>query len=249
MTPEHGYIAIGAALFASLLVAWLWGRRKRRGLPEIGSAWLFVARADNRKGFAYLIEDVSDKYVYFASYVDGESPTDCRYTHEVWRRERDKHGAVEFWTREAFQQWLAKWKATLHVPSTNTITVGPQFGKPAPYSPGIAGTGSRPVNPLEERVKALEKDVGKLNDWANGINARLEAVGEGDGWRVWRGPTLALAAEGMKLIRDYYERKKAEWIEAVTKEYSAEYARKHFRDYEIGMAGFGELLAQWEEGT
>lgn len=32
MTPEHGYIyiAIGAALFASLLVAWLLGRRKRK---------------------------------------------------------------------------------------------------------------------------------------------------------------------------------------------------------------------------
>lgn len=30
MTPEHIYIAIGAALFALLLVAWLWGRRGKK---------------------------------------------------------------------------------------------------------------------------------------------------------------------------------------------------------------------------
>lgn len=62
---------------------------------------------------------------------------------------------------------------------------------PAPYAP-IAGTGSRPVNPLEERVAELEHHMAGVREWiaheaAQAFNdARLEAGGEGDGWRAFK---------------------------------------------------------------
>lgn len=98
-----------ATLPARALARW-W--RGRRGLPRIGTAWLVSSRAPG-KGHAWLVDDVSRSRVYFAIYRDGESPTDCCYQHDVWRREAEKHSIVKFATRGAWQVWLAAWEKTL----------------------------------------------------------------------------------------------------------------------------------------
>jgi hypothetical protein len=60
--------------------------------------------------------------------------------------------------------------------------------------------------------------------------------------------TIALAAKGIGVAIKVYEARKAEWIEAVTKEYDAEYAERQFKDWHLGLEweGFGTLLKQWK---
>lgn len=141
INPTHGIImaAIGAALFASLLVAWLWGRRRAYMRRRDSAVRELVGHAD-RLGESRLA--VALNYA-FAPTADIEAEN-------------------------------ARLRECYPLDASEPHKIAPH----TPYSPSIAGTGSRPVNPLEERVAACELDIAGLAQHIAPLDAIIRDVAD-----------------------------------------------------------------------